>query len=384
MASLSDADVRRRYGLAPDAPVRRARSADGRARLTPDSFTVVELESALEWAAWDRPIVVAGGTARLTVRGRFVGEGAPVRVDVTDARGRRVARVTAPMHRDTTSVDVPIPREAEGVAAAVARISDLGIEVASGPLVVLPWIELSPRWERDGAPAAVARDGEVVTLVVKVDARRDLLPRLEGAAVRLSVRLGELSEPLAELRGAVRDRAVRVDWRASHPGPRLGVVRQAQLDRAAARAGAPPGEPPYRYERPTLTFRAELHSVVAVAPRLPLADPLTLSVVDLALGGGPAAGQQVTLEWPDGSTETQALDGDGRLSLDDVMPGPVEVSLQPADGGSAGGPASELAPPPPDADAVLDVPVQPGRGYVALVPTGQHTHLRLLPFVLSP
>ena len=76
------------------------------------------------------------------------------------------------------------------------------------------------------------------------------------------------------------------------------------------------------------------------------------------------------------------LDADGRLVLDTVLPGPVEVSVPPAEGGAAedGGESA----PPDDADAVVEVPARAGRGHVAVVPTGQHSHLRLLPFVLSP
>ena len=378
---LSDDDVRRRYGLSPDATVRRADiGPDGKVRLDPDSFTLATLPSRLEWAAWDRPTVVAGGVARLTVQGTWVGEGNPVEVALKDGRNRTVSRASATMYRSRVAVDVPVSRDVEGAAAADVRLPDLGLSVTSGPLLVLPWIELSPRWELDGAAAEVAREGGVVSLVVGVDARRDLLPDLEGAAVRLVVRVGELAEPVVELRGTVRDREVRVDWRAALPGARLDIIRQAVLDLAADRAGAPRGERPYRYVRPALSFAAELHGVVAVAPDLPFADALTLSAADLTPGGA-VSGRSVSLTWPDGSVEDHTLDADGRLVLDTVLPGPVEVSVPPAEGGAA---EAEPPAPPADADAVVDVLAQAGRGYVAVVPTGQHSHLRLLPFVLSP
>ena len=225
----------------------------------------------------------------------------------------------------------------------------------------------------------VAPDGQPVTLVVSVDARRDLLPRLEGAPVRLAVAVGEPPEPVVELRGVVQDREVRVDWQASLPEGRLDIARQALLDRAADRAGAPRGEPPYRYQRPELSFTAELHGIVATSDPLPVADSLALSVVDLATGAA-AASRPVSLVWPDGTVEDRTLDADGRLEITEALPGPVEVTVPPADGGEA----AEPSPTPDDADVVADVPVLPGRGHVALVPTGQHTHLRLLPFVLSP
>ena len=380
MSTPTDDEVRRRYGLPPGARVVRPRpDALGRVTVEPDAFAVVTLDSALEWAAWDRPVAVSGTSARLSVQGTFVGEGAPVHVDVTDARGRRLARADGQMHRDVSTVEIALPRDAEGVAIAVARIPDLGLEVASGPLVVLPWIELSPRWERDGRPARCAHHGETVSLVVDVDARRDLLPELEGVPVHLAVRSGSPPVPVVELRGVVRDREVRVEWLASMPTPRLEIVRQGALDRAADRAGLPRGEPPYRYERPAFTFEAWLHTARALSPELPVADTLTLSVADVSTGTA-AAGRAVDLVWPDGSTEELALDADGRLTVGEAPPGPVEVVVALEEG--AGAPATGDV--PDDADVVADVPAVPGRGHVALVPTGQHTHLRLLPFVLSP
>ena len=380
MPRLTDDEIRARYGLPPGTRIVRLRpDALGRVRVEPDAFAYVEVESALDRATWDRPVAVAGTTVALTVRGVKVGEGAPVEVEVTDSRGRRVARASGLMYRDALSVEVPVPRTAEGVVVAVVRIRDLGLEVVSGPLVVLPWIELSPRWERGGRPADVAQHGHPVGLVVDVDARRDLLPDLEGAAVDLVVRVGSPAEPLVKLRGVVRDREVRVEWVASLPTPRLDLARQAVLDRAADHAGAPRGEAPYRYERPALTFAARLHTAEAVSPELPLADALTLSVADVA-SGTPAAGRTATLVWPDGSTEDHVLDAAGRLTIDEALPGPVEVTVPVGDGDDTATPSGT----PDDADVVADVRVLPGRGHVALVPTGQHTHLRLLPFVLSP
>lgn len=74
MPDRSDGDIRRRYGLDPDAQIRRVAS-DGTqpVRLTPDSLTEVTLTSELDAAAWDRPVVVAGTTGRLSVQGASVG-----------------------------------------------------------------------------------------------------------------------------------------------------------------------------------------------------------------------------------------------------------------------------------------------------------------------
>ena len=221
---------------------------------------------------------------------------------------------------------------------AVARIDDLGLTVTSGPLLVLPWIELTARWERDGAPADIARDGEPVTLVVGVDARRDLLPHARRCAGAASGRGGRA-------RGAGGRAARR---RPGPGGPRrlAGVAARGPPRHRApgpARQGRRPGRGPRAASRPTATSgrpsRSRPSSTASWPPRTRSRSPTrSCSPSSTSATGAPAAGRPATLVWPDGTAEEHTLDADGRLEVAQALPGPVEVSVPPADGGDASEP----------------------------------------------
>lgn len=200
---MSAGDVRRRYGLAPDATVRRSRAvADGTVRLTPDSFTVVELRSALDGSARDRPVVVAGSTARLTVWGTFVGEGSPLAATLRDARNRTTGRGDGPVHRDRAVVAVEVgrqtaARESDGVlCAADLRVTGLGLAAVSPSLLVLPFAELvDARWATDRAV-----EGETVGLSCRAEGPPAGVERLarEPVEVDVLVRTAGGAAPFAE------------------------------------------------------------------------------------------------------------------------------------------------------------------------------------------
>ena len=328
MPSETDDAVRQRYGLAPDATVRYARAdADDRVRLAPDSFTVVTLDSALEWGAWDRPVVVAGATVRLTVQGTFVGEGAPVTVTLRDARDRTVGRGTAPMHRDRAVVEVTVDRqtadrEPDGVlAAADVEVRDLGLKVVSAPLLVLPFAELvDARWS-----LAEARDGDDVTLSCRVEGSAAGVERVGRETASVEVLRGDegegaLFEPVATLRVPVDDGRVEVRWRVGYDAEgKAQIVTQPEHDAAARRTGAEPG----RYARPAWRFRVRLAGLAAESGLLGYRDWVGLELADA--DGAPVPDEPYAVHLADGTTREGTLGGDGRAREDDVPPGPVHV-----------------------------------------------------------
>ena len=348
MPRLTDDEVRRRYGLAPDARVERSSGPAGEPlRLTPDSFRLHTVDSALAWAAWDRPVAVAGTTARLTVQGAFVGEGSPTAVTLRDARDRTVGRGAGPMHRDRVTVDVEVDRQAaarepDGVlCAADVELTELGLKTVSGPLLVLPFAELvGARWGTDRAV-----EGDVVSLSCRVEGSAAGVERLgrEPAEVAVFVRTeaGEtpMDEPVVVLRTEAEGGRIGAEWAATLALDRWDLPSQAELDAEADRAGAARGERPYVYDRPHLVFRVRLAGLEAESGPLAVDDWVELRHY---VGGTPAAGCAYTLTLADGTTRGGTLDGDGTAREDGLPPGGVAVAYEPtpptADGSS---------PPPP-------------------------------------
>ena len=327
-----DDETRKRYGLSLEARVRDIEGHDPAdpVRIEPDSFTVVTVRSSLEWAAWDRPVVVAGGTVRLTVRGTFVGEGAPVAVTLRDARNRVVGWGEGPMHRDRAVVDVDVDRqtaarEPDGVlAAADVEVHDLGLTLVSAPLLVLPFAELTgAAW---GAPEA--RDGDDVGLSCRLTGTAAGVERAGRETAEVEVLRGDegpdaVFEPVATLRAPVADGRISVRWQVGlGPNAKAEIATQPALDEAASRTGAEPG----RYARPAWRFRVRLVGLEAESPDLGYRDH-----VDLAWGDGerPAAGAPVEVRLADGTTREESLGDDGRLRLADVPPGPVQALFGP-------------------------------------------------------
>ena len=184
MPPPSDDEIRRRYGLPPGTRVvRLTPDALGRVRVEPDSFAYVTTEPVFEWAAWDRPVAVAGSTIRLEVQTAFVGEetreipAAVADVTLKDARNRGGAgRGRGPVSRDRATVEVALDRRAAGLCAADVKVRDLGLKGTSPPLTVLPYAELDrARWGQ-----GEARDGDAVALSCRVTGTAEGVRRLEG------------------------------------------------------------------------------------------------------------------------------------------------------------------------------------------------------------
>ena len=348
MPQPTDDEIRRRYGLPPGTRiVRLTPDALGRVRVDPDAFAYVVTRPTLEWGAWDRPVVVAGATVRLTVQATFTGEDNPVRVTLRDGRNRVVGRGEGRMFRDRAVVDVAVDRRAAerepggALCAADVELTELGLKVVSAPLTVLPYAALDrARW---GQPEA--RDGDAVALSCRLTGSAAGVERLEGRTAEVEVlRGGEggagdgaaaaLFEPVVALRVPVADGRVEATWRVGYDADgKARIATQAELDAAAARPGGAAGA----YRRPAWRFRVRLAGLAAESPEMGYRDH-----VDLAWGAGtdrPAGGAAVEVRLADGTVREETLGADGRLRLADVPPGPVEAVF---------GPDPRVWEPPPD------------------------------------
>ena len=326
--SPSDDEIRRRYGLPPGTRIVRLRpDALGRVRVEPDAFAFVEVESALEWAAWDRPVVVAGSTAPLSVQGAMVGEGSPLEVVLKDARNRTVGRGTGSMYRDRAVVALEVDRRAaerepDGVlCAADVRLTELGLEVVSGPLLVLPFADLvGAAWS-----AAEARDGDAVELSCRVTGSWAGVERLEGRVAEIEVLRGLEGadfegEPVTTLRTEVNGGRASVRWRVGYDAEaKAQIATQAELDAAAERTGAEAA----RYARPVYRFRVRLAGLEAESGEMGYRDWVELELTDA--DGTPVADAPYVVHFADGTAREGTLGADGRAREDDVPPGPVRV-----------------------------------------------------------
>ena len=333
-----------------------APGADGRVRLETGAFHTVPMPSSLAWAAWDRPVVVAGGTVRLTVQAAFVGRGSPLRVTLKDARDRTIGRAEGAVHRDRATVALAVDaraadRDPGGVlAAADVELPELGLSVVSAPLRVLPFAEL----DRAEWGQAEAREGDPVVLSCRVTGSRAGVERLEGRLSTVQVLRGEdgggaegldaLFEPVVALRVPVRDGRVETTWRVGFDAEgRSQLATQAELDAAAERTGAEPAT----YAPPLWRFRVDLAGLEAKSPDLAYRD-----WVEFAFTGAddePYADLGVTVEHPDGRRTEATTGDDGVVRVEPAPPGPYRV-VEIREPAAAVGPSDGSARPPAGQD----------------------------------
>ena len=334
MSRLTDDEVRRRYGLPPGSRVRRSRGPAGEpVRLAPDSFTLREVESSLEWAAWDRPVAVAGTTARLTVQGAFVGEGSPVEVVLKDARNRTVGSAAGAVYRDRAVVEVAVDRRAaarepDGVlCAADVKLPELNLRTVSAPLLVLPYAELvGAEWS-----AAHASEGEAVTLSCRVTGTAAGVRRLEGRVAEVEVLRGDGGEPLGgntpfepvvTLRVPVEDGRVEVTWRVSYDAEsKIRIVTQSELDTTAERTGTTAD----RYRRSVYRFRVRLAGLEVGSDALEYRDHVEFGIGHG--GGGAYEGLVALVERPDGERVEVEVGRSGIVRIDPAPPGPYRIEV---------------------------------------------------------
>ncbi len=325
MSQPTDDEIRRRYGLPLGTRVvRLTPDALGRVRVEPDAFAYVEVEPSLEWAAWDRPVVVAGATVQLSVQGALVGEGSPVTVTLRDGRDRVVGRGDGAMYRDRAVVSVAVDRRAaerdpDGVlCAADVELTEPGLTVVSAPLLVLPFAVLEDaRWS-----APEARDGDVVTLSCRLSGTPAGVERAGREPVEVEVLRGDEGgdafEPVATLRAGADRGRVEVRWRVGYEADgKAQIATQADHDAAAARTGAAAA----RYRRPAWRFRARVAGLVAESGEMWYQDWVGLELTD----GAPVADVPYVVHLADGTTREGTLGADGQAREDDVPPGPVRV-----------------------------------------------------------
>ena len=339
----SDAEIRRRYGLAPDAAVRRHGATSGRLAL--DTFHVVTPTPAVEWASWDCTTVVAGSTAGLVVRTSFVGQGAPLTVALKDARNRTVGSGRGVVYGDAARVEVPVRRDAArsadgSLVAADVGVPDLGLSAVSGPLLVLPFAELTDaRWGQDEA-----REGDVVTLACRLSGTAEGVERVGREPAEVVVLRGtpgdDVFEPVATLTARPDGGRIEAAWRVGFDAEgKARLATQAELD-----AAAPDGGTSERYAAPVYRFRVDLAGLTAESGPLAYQDWVEFSFTDA--DGGPYQDLGVTVERPDGERVEATADAEGRVRVEPAPPGPYHVvEVREPDGHGAGGAAG--TPPAP-------------------------------------
>ena len=278
---------------------------------------LVTLSSTIQFVEWSRPVAAENSRVELAVETHWVGDGAPLTIDLRDARGRTHATLQGRIVDDRFRTEVLIPENVHqgGLSGlfAYARIPDLGLEAQSAPLHVVPRLRIrDAEWAK-----GTARDGETVGFTARIASREDTTGWPAEVTVYEHSADGA-HEAVTTFQATVEEGRIEGSWQFGYDA-REPIVTQSEHDELAASYGSEAA----RYERPSFFFRVEVLGVTSDSDLLLFEDGVAFQVVDE--DGTTYEGMEVALRQPDGSAIDRVVDAEGWVRVEEALPGRYEV-----------------------------------------------------------
>jgi len=294
-----------------------------------DEKHVFTLPSEIERVRWLRQQAAPGGVAGLQIRTLFCAPGSQVEIRIEDAQGSVVQTLSGELPGPDVTVQIRVPEGATGGLLAKVQMPNHGLSAESEALQLTESVRLrSARWSTE-----TVQRRDIVTLSAEArgaqDGRRAVVQIYERDPAQGA------HDPVTQLRPRVESEAVTVKYRFQYPGDTAEIT--------------PEWEAPNGYRQPEFFYTVETLGVTADSKDakskgvMTFVDDLDLRLLDAGTQA-PLTDQTAKLTLPDGSTQEETLNGEGRVQLQEVPPGPVHVQLPEytlptdADGGAGGVP----------------------------------------------
>ncbi|RMH49182.1 MAG: hypothetical protein D6685_19525 [Bacteroidetes bacterium] len=286
--------------------------------------TEVKLPSKLERVMWTRLMAAPGARVGLMVFTRYVGNGAPVEIKLTDQSGKTHGTFKDKLFANRLAAQILVPSRAEAALFAEVKLPRHGLTMQSGALLLMPPIIIeNARWS-----AREARRGDLLTLEADVKGPPD------GTEAEITIYEHDADgahDLVTKLPLLVQKGKVRTEWTFEYVEDTDDIPTDDELEQG--------------YTAPEYFFRVSIHGVTADSEKLTFQDRLEVRLVDEQ--GVPIAEHEYVLHLADGSTREGRLDTEGRLQADDLPPGPLWVEY-PESEADAGGPLTDFLLPSPD------------------------------------
>jgi len=268
-----------------------------------DETHQVKLPSSIERVQWADRRAAPGGTVGLEIGTRYVGNGSALQIKLTDHQGTTHGTFENEIHNNHLSAEVQVPSEAEDALYAEVKFSDHGLKQKSPALLLTSPVKIkNAEWSKDEA-----RRGDVLTLSADVKG----VPDGTEATVEIFEHDEESAHDLiTQLSTLVEDQQVEVEWEYEYYEDTDSIPTEEEAEKG--------------YQPPEYFFRVEVEGVTAESGLLAFNDQIEFVLADRFERPRKDV-EEVTFKLPDGSEVTEEPDQDGRVVLDDVPPGPVQV-----------------------------------------------------------
>jgi hypothetical protein len=101
---------------------------------------------------WSKQIVASGAQVTLNIFTHYVGNNSDIEIELSDQSGKKYDTLKSKISGNHFSSPIEIPRKAEKILYATAKLPRHGLELKSNPLLILPPIEITNlKWDKTEA-----------------------------------------------------------------------------------------------------------------------------------------------------------------------------------------------------------------------------------------
>ena len=266
--------------------------------------TKVRVDSAIEQVYWTRRQAAPGGTVGLEVFTRYVGNGADLKIELTDNAGKGHGSFTDKIHGNHFWAAVKIPSDAKDALVASVKLSKHSLQQKSPGLLLLPPVQITNvTWDRKEA-----RRGDTLKLTADVKGP----PDGSEAAIEIYERDAEgAHEQVAKIPVTIRNKKVEAWWEFQYHDDTKDIPSAHETEKG--------------YHPPEYFFRVAVGEVGADSGPLEFKDWIEVVLHDGK--GNPIGGAEYVLYLPDGSQKKGKLNQQGSSIERGVPPGVSRVEF---------------------------------------------------------
>lgn len=280
-----------------------------------DKENIITVESSFNFIMWSQGRAYAGFEAEFEARTFLVGDGAKVKVTCRTQKGKKLDKVEGAVFRNRWRGSVVIPEKVkvDDYVYLEAELPKIKIDGESNLIPVRPSIEVvSIQWDKQ----VIHRDEEVKMTCIFTGGVED------GDRVTVKVLKYDSDgyhDPIVKIPTTVENGKVELKWKFMYQDDTNNIPIQGELEKYGK-----------SYEPPKYFFVVLVDNLTVGKNQesglLEFKDSIEIQLTDDDDDG--CADIKGTCTLADGSSDDFTLDGDGKYSEEEIVPGKVVVSFE--------------------------------------------------------
>jgi hypothetical protein len=252
-------------------------------------------------------MAAAGGMVGLDIFTHYVGNNSELKIEITDQSGKTLGKYTDKISGNHFWAQIKVPDNAKDALYATAKLPKHGLEQKSGPLILLPPIEISnAKWDKKEA-----RRGDILKLTADIKGVPD------GMEAQIEIwehDSDNAHDLITKFPVIVKGKKVEVEWEFEYHEDTDDIPTEEELQECGN-----------HYNPPEYFLRVKVGEVHADSGLLEFKDWIEIELKDNE--GNPLGGESYTLYLPDSTQKQGTLDKNGYAKIDNVPPGKYKIEF---------------------------------------------------------